>query len=62
MARFDPHAYPNRQAFHALARQLRADELGRVGEQLRNWLARLRHEAGHLAAHPATVSRQHPHR
>lgn len=62
MTRFDPHAYPDRQAFDAHARQLRADELGHLAGQLRTWLARVGHEASHLAARPATAWRQHSHR
>ena len=40
MARFDLRTHPDRFALEALGRQVRAEELARLGAALRGWIAR----------------------
>lgn len=42
MARFDPMTYPDRLAFEANARRIRAEELGRAFDAAVAWLEGLR--------------------
>ena len=59
MARFDPHAYPDRLAFEAHAHQIRAEEIGKAFVATAAWLnarqhgmtGRLRTLATSVAAH-----------
>lgn len=57
MYRFDPNAYPDRLAFDAYARQLRAREFDRLVLAARAWLSSLRLSWGHaVAPSPSHVS------
>lgn len=61
MSRFDPNTYPDRFAFEAYARRIRAAEAGRIFGAATAWLRGRVHEAasgaaGFVAAH----SRHHP--
>lgn len=44
MARFDPMTYPDRIAFHANARRIRATELAKLADAMTAWLAEKRAE------------------
>jgi hypothetical protein len=57
MSRFDPSAYPDRLAFDAYARHLRAREFDRLMLAARAWLSRLRLSGGHAFAHAVAPSR-----
>jgi hypothetical protein len=62
MARFDPNTYPDRLAFEAHARQIRAEEIGKAFSASAAWLNAWQHEAvSHLRKFAASVS-EHSHR
>lgn len=60
MARFDPSAYPDRFAFEAYARHIRAQEVDRLMVPARAWLSNLRLPRGHGFAHSIATSRGQP--
>jgi len=60
MSRFDPSAYPDRFAFDAYARHLRAQEFDRLMTGARAWVSSLRLPSGHGFAHPVATSRSQP--
>ena len=62
MARFDPNTYPDRLAFEANARRIRAEEIDRIHVALALWLNGWQHR---LARHANRFARQiagHTHR
>jgi len=62
MARFDPHAYPDRLAFEAHAHRIRAEEMSKAFAAVAAWLEigqrSLMRRLGHLTA----ADGFHPHR
>jgi len=65
MARFDPNAYPDRLAFEANARRIRAEEIAREVSVAGAWLGRHEHElagrvAGLVSAAQARAHRHSP--
>jgi hypothetical protein len=62
MARFDPDTYPDRLAFEAHARQIRAEELARELHAAGAWLQRQEHALAGAIARLAAVTHLHSHR
>ena len=62
MARFDPNTYPDRLAFEANARRIRAEEIGKAFGAAVTWLGAREHElAGRIGKFAAAAS-THLHR
>ena len=62
MARFDPHAYPDRLAFEAHAHRIRAEEIDKAFSATAAWLnARQHGMTGRLRALATSVA-AHSHR
>jgi len=63
MARFDPNAYPDRLAFEAHARRIRAEETGKAFDAAIVWLGARRDELtnrfGRFVAAASTHSQRH---
>jgi len=63
MARFDPNTYPDRLAFEANARRIRADEMAREVGTAGAWLGRREHEiASRIGRFVAALQAHHTHR
>ena len=62
MARFDPNTYPDRLAFEANARRIRAEELGKIFGAAVTWLKGRQHELTSRLGKFATAASTHSHR
>jgi len=62
MARFNPDTYPDRLAFEANARRIRAEEIARVLRAAGAWLGRREHQLASGVARLATAAHAHSHR
>jgi len=61
MARFDPNTYPDRLAFEAHVRRIRAEEIARVFSAAGAWLAHEEHVLVNRVARLATAVHHHSH-
>jgi hypothetical protein len=63
MARFNPNTYPDRLAFEANARRIRADELGKISGAAGAWLEGRQQELksclGRFATAASTLAHRH---
>ena len=62
MARFDPHAYPDRLAFEAHARRTRAVEIDKAFAAAGAWLETRQRSVVRSLGNPTTSGWFHPHR
>ena len=62
MARFDPNTYPDRLAFEANARRIRADEIAREVSTAGAWLGRQEHQLASRVDRLVATLQAHTHR